>query len=590
MPEHDQHAASWTVDDLLDGDPLRTPRQLSMVWTQLHHHLFVNDAGVVKAFCAVVTREQKTPAKLVALHLASTATGELAQLIDDLLIEDRLLYAHYRGSKLVALAIQSRWRHLDETQRASVIANIEASDMASPSFADMRALIAAIPAHERPTLLESRLTELGGARMSDDSEGFTRSDEDDEPEAAPRSLAERMADVPTWLKAEPIPWDRVSAALLEDENAQRVDEHDRPARLLTAETAIRVANTALESLAEFRQRPGIRDDLINALDIALALPPHHEDDELNSRFVHALRTHVFATPVETEAATHALMLVRPWHWRRDAGCELLLRIVRDLDDERVVATAIRPLGYMSETVIAQGLESLADTRTDAKGKGVARAMGQLLGARAPWVAALAELLLTWLASPPTGRFLASATAWNEFLTGVAFALKNTAHHAPELDPVRFSQIASALWKSWQSPRSKSGEARHGLALFLMSPIHHVDRGESIAVRYWPVLKALFEEILTRGDAEDVSGALFHFDLDELTQTIVEELASILRGAARRPIEPASDSRHRIAQLLRDIGKLESCPRTTASEIHQTLVLMGARKEALDVERRWSATR
>jgi hypothetical protein len=45
-------------------------------------------------------------------------------------------------------------------------------------------------------------------------------------------------------------------------------------------------------------------------------------------------------------------------------------------------------------------------------------------------------------------------------------------------------------------------------------------------------------------------------------------------------------RRRLAQVLRGIAMLPACPRQLAAEIHETLTALGARKELLDVERRW----
>jgi hypothetical protein len=136
-------SSPWSVDDLLDGDPLTDPGggELRMVWSQLHHHLYVNTPNVVEAFCTVVRRRPQTPAKLVALHAADQATGRLAELVDELLANELLLYAHYRGSKLVAAAITSWWPHLDQRQRRAVVDHVEAANVVSPSFADLRGLI-----------------------------------------------------------------------------------------------------------------------------------------------------------------------------------------------------------------------------------------------------------------------------------------------------------------------------------------------------------------------------------------------------------------------------------------------------------------
>jgi hypothetical protein len=129
-----------------------------------------------------------------------------------------------------------------------------------------------------------------------------------------------------------------------------------------------------------------------------------------------------------------------------------------------------------------------------------------------------------------------------------------------------------------------------MALFLMSPLHQSERKERIAAKYWPSLKPLFEQILTSGDGEEVSSALFHLDLEQLASVAVEGLATILCASAQAHLsEPgfaARDDERRVAQALRDIAMLDSCTRAIASDIHQTLVFIKARKEVLDVERRW----
>ncbi len=592
----------WSVDDLLDYDPLTDPSgEISIVWTDLHHHLHENEPRVVAAFCAAARQPNRTAARLVALHLAAEATGELGKLIDELVVVDRLLYAHQTGSKLMSTALAARWSHLDVAQRAAVIANIEATDAGARSFADAgawsfadtRALITAIPATDRTPTLVARLAELGGSRPPNSPDAFTRESKNEEPPPV-RSLAEEMAQVPTLLKLDPIPWERVSSVLLEDERAQRANTTVRPARLLTSETAQLCANAALDAMTMFARNPDGRDDIVHAADIAVAFPPYHEDDAMNARLIDALRANVFTPPIDTESAVHALLFVRPWHWQRLRGRDLLLDIVRDVDEPRIATAAIHPLGYAGEDAIGRALTYLVDPERVSADREVANKMGQLLGSQALRVATLADLLRAWLATPPTGRFLSPESAWNKFLCGAAFALKNTAHQAPKLAPATYAELATALWTAWQSPRSRSGGERHGIALFLMSPLHRSDRTERIAARYWPTLKPLFKQILSSGDGEEVSGALFHLDLEQMAPVAVEELATILRASAEahqsEPGHAARDNERDIAQALRDVAMLDSCTRAIASDIHQTLVFIKARKEALDVERRWGSGR
>jgi hypothetical protein len=578
----------WSVDDLLDDDPLTGPSgAISTMWTNLHHHLHNNEPRVVAAFCAAARQPDRTTAKLVALHLASVATGEMGRLIDELITADRLLYAHYRGSKLMATALTARWSHLDAAQRAMAISHIEATDIGRPSFANTPALIAAIPKPDRPRALGARLVDLGGPRPSDEPKTFVRAPEDKEPPPM-RSLAEQMAEIPTLLAVDPIPWGRISVVLLEDERAQHADPTSQPARLLTSETARLCAQAAFDAMTAFERTPNNRDDIVHIADIAAALPPHHEDDAMNARLIDALRANVFTPPLDISLAVRSFSFVRPWHWRRPRGRALLLDILRDVGEPRVVKAALRPLYYTSEDAIRHALTLLVDPEHDSVDQEVAREIGQLLGSRAPWVTTLADLLRTWLVTPPLGRFLSTETAWNAFLCGAAFALKNTAHHSPDLAPASYAELAAALWTAWQSPRSLSGGERHGMALFLMSPLHQSDHTERIAARYWPTLKPLFERILTNGDGEEVSGALFHLDLEQLAPMAAEELATILSARARNhPSDPDLSPRDDVAQVLGGIAMHDSCTHAIASDIHQTLVYIGARKEALDVERRWA---
>lgn len=584
----------WSVDDLLDDDPLGRPGGgvLSIVWTHLHQHLHDGNVHVSAAFCAAVRRERRTAAMLVAMHVAPVATGELAALVDELLATKPLLYAHYRGSKLVATAIEARWEQLDERHRTAVVANIEAVDVASPSFAEMRALIGAIPVGDRPPTLAARLADISGPRPAADVV-LERDPAEAEPAGAQHSLAEQMAEVPAWLDLEPIPWKRVSSVLVEDEHAQRVDASVRPVRLLTAETARRCAEAAFEALPAIAQAIAPRRDVVHVADISVALPPHHEDDALNAQLVEALRASLLAPHIDVSFAVHTLTFVRPWHWRHDRGSQLLLDIVGDVEDPSIVSAALEKLLY-SEQALLQALGTLTDRTRTTSDHSVAKEMGQIMGARAPWSSAFADVLRGWLLSPPTGRFLAAATAWNAFLSGAAFALKEEAHHEPQLEPALYGELARALWAAWQAPGAQSGKERRGLALFLMSPLHRAPRAKALALagRYWADLRSLLEEILASGGDEEVSGALFHLDLGALAAPALDDLASMLcKAAIARFTEPAEGTREgprRAAQILRDIGLLEACTRAMASTIHQTLIAIGARKESLDVERRWAA--
>jgi hypothetical protein len=69
---------------------------------------------------------------------------------------------------------------------------------------------------------------------------------------------------------------------------------------------------------------------------------------------------------------------------------------------------------------------------------------------------------------------------------------------------------------------------------------------------------------------------------------LRELALALELAARSTdsLDKGLNSEGRIAQVLCEIACHDTCDRAIASEIHQTLLAAGARKEALDVERKW----
>jgi hypothetical protein len=459
-------SSRWSVDDLLDSDPLTDPGsgELRMVWSQLHHHLYVNTPNVVEAFCALVRRKPQTPAKLVALHAVDQATGLLAELVDELLVNDLLLYAHYRGSKLVAAAISSRWPHLDHSQRRSVVGHVEAAEVVSPSFADLRGLISAIPAAERPPNLERLLSELGGPRVREVGGTTTWSEK---PEVKPtQSTAEQMAAVPQWLGQSRVPWDRVLSVLVEDEQSQRADLVAQPARQLSPTTARLCADSALAALAN-HERTDVGgsaasfETLVHVADVAMALPPLHEDDPLNAQLIDTLRRHVFLPEPPNDSLAHAFMIVRPWHWRKPRGTELLVEIVRKASSGRVVKAALRPIWYAGAEAVAKVVLSLVDPSREFSDDEVAKEMGQLLGGHSLRNGSIEQLLLGWLSAPPNGGALRTDNAWNEFLRGAGFTIKNAAHHDQQVDRSTYGRIATALWAAWQGPRSRAGGKRYG---------------------------------------------------------------------------------------------------------------------------------
>ncbi len=563
-----------------------------MVWIEVHLRLLKKDEAVTTAFCEAVRRRSQTAAKLVALHLAREASEQLATLVDELLVSDLLLYAHHRGTRLAASAIEARWAQLDADQRKAVLENIASADVVSPSYADMRSLIAAVPDADRPEALARRLTELGGPRPASTGRDIDSDEllDPDEPAAARPSLAEQMATVPDWLQSDPVPWQKVGAALYEDARAQPGDTSAPPTRLLSADIAKMCAEAAVAAIAGFSASPpseGLGEEVLHVADIALAFAPHHEDDELNDAFMAALRIGVFQ-PVKKELAVHALHFIRPWHWRRDVGHALLLEIIGTSEDPEILAAALAPIYHANPAAIRDAAQSVLRPTLVDSGE-VAKVLGQVLAARAATSPELQRMLLEWLGDMPATGVLGSAAALNKFLHGAAFALKNVAHRNPAVDPAVYAKMAEALWAAWNTPSSRDGAGRHGLALFLMSPLHESERHNSIATRYWPALSSLFSAVLKSDEGEEVHGALLQFDLKALAPIALKELAQLLQEAARskdRIHARASPSTEgRIAEVLRDIANHERCTRDLASEIHQTLIHVGARKEVLEVERR-----
>ena len=588
--------APWTVDDLLDGDPLTHGHgPLEMVWMQLHSELHDNDERVVNAFCEAVRRRPRViGAKLVVLHLADQATGALAELLDELLVSDRVLYAHYRGSELVANALRARWAALDEPDRSAVIANIKFCEVANPSYARTRSLIAAIPENDRDAELQELLASLGGPphaigeiREVDVNEIAARRGIEDAP---PRPLAERIAELPTLLAATPIPWTRVASALYEDERAEREASGTKPPRLLPAETAALCVEAALLEIENFPTSSlsdHEREEVLSAADICLAHPHIAEDDKANARWVAALRKGVFQPPIQTEVAVHALSFTRPWHWRHPRARDLALEVLKSEVDAEVVKAAIHPLYRAGAEAIIAGARALVDAARPKVDEDTADALGRLMGGAALFLPDVPDELRRWLDAMPTTGVLTTAGARKEFLSGVAFAMKESAHHDP-IDPEVYAAWATKLWSVWRTPELRNVQGKGSIALYLMSPLQEFDRGESVAAKYWSALSALFSEIVNSRDSNEVYTALFDLDIKNLIPIALRELASILQEAARKGSDDEGlNSDGRFAQTLCEIASHDLCDREVASEIHQTLVAIGARKEALELERRWS---
>jgi len=586
-------AAPWTVDDLLDGDPLiHGHGPLEHVWRQLHAHLTAGHADVVAAFCDIVRRRPSViGARLVALHLAQDASGPLAELVDELLVSDRRLYAHHRGSKLVSDAIQARWTVLDARQRAAVMESIEYCENASPSFAYTRSLIAAIPEHDRNQQLQELLVVLGGPPPSearDSSKTIVARPEAKEPPT--RSIAERIADVPTWLSVDPIPWNRVASILYEEEHARKTNE-DKSPRILAGETARQCADsaiTAIESFSSSSLSDNEREDVLRVADMCLAHPQMANDDAANARLISALRTGVFQPPLRRDVAIHALSFMRPWHWRSTQARELTLEVINSEADPAIVTAAIQPLYRAGIDAIIAGARSLAAVNRTNVDERTAEQLGHLMGGAGLFlIPAGAEELNRWLEMPPRAGVLRTAEALKEYLSGIAFTMKEAAHN-DEVDPGVYATWAAKIWKNWRVPELTKIEGKGSIALFLMSPLQEWERGKRVAAKYWAALRPLFEEIVNSHDSNEVYSALFDLDVAALLPIALKELVFILQLAARSQdsVDKGLNSEGRIAQVLCKIASHNLCDRAVASEIHQTLLAVGARKEALEVERKW----
>jgi hypothetical protein len=167
-------------------------------------------------------------------------------------------------------------------------------------------------------------------------------------------------------------------------------------------------------------------------------------------------------------------------------------------------------------------------------------------------------------------------------------MKSVARHGP-IAPEVYADWATKLWTVWRSPRSVVIKSKGSLVLQLMSPLQKNDGDSSIAGRYWSALFPLFQIILASGDGNEVYSALFHLDIDQLLPVGIQDLARTLQAAAKTAAANRSNGMNgeaRIVQVLLEIASHQACPREIASEIHQTLLGVGARREVLDLERRW----
>lgn len=121
----------------------------------------------------------------------------------------------------------------------------------------------------------------------------------------------------------------------------------------------------------------------------------------------------------------------------------------------------------------------------------------------------------------------------------------------------------------------------------MSPLQQNEETGSIATKYWSALFPLFKTILASRDSNEVYSALFDLDVDQLLPVALVDLSLTLQEAAHATSSGTGmNSEGRIAEVLLELASHRLCPREVASKIHQTLLTVGARKEALDLERRW----
>jgi hypothetical protein len=266
----------------------------------------------------------------------------------------------------------------------------------------------------------------------------------------------------------------------------------------------------------------------------------------------------------------------------------MLDVLNSATDPSVVTAVLQPLRRAGAEAISEGARALvAPTRINVDDK-TAESLGGLMGGAALFLSpAAAEELRRWLETPPRAGVLRTAEALKEYLSGVAFTMKEAAHH-DEIDPNVYAAWAAKVWSVWRVPELAKIEGKGSIALYLMSPLQDYDRGPKVAAKYWPALRTLFEEVVNSGDSNEIYSALFDLDVDTLLPVALRELALILQLAARSKdsSDKGLNSEGRIAQVLCEIACHSICDRAAASEIHQTLLAAGARKEALDVERKW----
>jgi hypothetical protein len=330
------------------------------------------------------------------------------------------------------------------------------------------------------------------------------------------------------------------------------------------------------------------EEVLRSADICLAHPHVAENDNANARWIAALRKGVFRNPLRTEVAVYALSFTRPWHWRQPRARDLALEVLKSAADVAVVKAAIHPLYRAGAVAIIAGARALVDVaRTDADEE-TAESLGRLMGGAALVLPNVAEELHRWLDAFPTTGILQTAAARKEFLSGVAFAMKESAHRDQQIDPQVYAAWATRVWTVWQMPELTKIEGKGSIALYLMSPLQEFSRGRTVAATYWAALRPLFQQILMSRDSNEVYSALFDLDVNSLLPIALKDLTSILQEAARAKDseDTGLNSEGRIAQALCEIAGHNLCSREVASEIHQTLVAVGARKEALEVEGRW----